>query len=511
MVINEGGGTESGGGTAGTAGATGPGGSPRGRLLSAVRRLRTSRSAARDQTGQGDTETDPARAVQGEATADHEEVVPHGLRVASEWTWRLLLLVLGGLAIGYVLIQLSVVVVPVFIAVLVTALLVPATGAISRAVPRSLAAFLTLLGLFIVIFGLLTLVGQQIAVGYQGLVKQVISGVAEIQAWLVHGPLQLSQSEITRTFKNLGQALSTKQITAGALQVGTTVGHVVAGLFIALFTTYFFLYEGERIWAWLVRLLPRASWERVDTAARQGWVSLTAFVRATVLVALVDAIGITLVAVVLRVPFALPIGVLVFLSSFVPLIGAFVSGSVAVLVALVAQGPVVAALMLLGVLAVQQMEAHLLQPFLLGRFVRLHPLAVLLAIAAGGYLFGIVGALFAVPLTAVTNGVVRSITSDNRSRRTPPSGTPPTGPPGTGPEPGEPGTGPSSPSTEAAGSSRAEQAVGEASSPVAPSAEEAPPPDQVPPPEATTSPPPGEETSGSDEEPDSPHEPRTDR
>ncbi len=507
-MINEGGDTDSGAGAAGTVGAAEPGGRSRGRLLSAVRRLRMGRSGAQDQASQADPENGTAGSAQGEHSADQAEVVPHGLRVASEWTWRLLLLVAGGLAIGYVLIQLSVVVVPVFIAILVTALLVPATGAISKVVPRSLAAFLTLLGLFIVIFGLLTLVGQQIAVGYQGLVKQVVSGFAEIQAWLVHGPLQLSQSEITRTFKNLGQALSTKQITAGALQVGTTVGHVVAGLFIALFSTYFFLYEGERIWAWLVRLLPRGGWERVDTAARQGWVSLTAFVRATVLVALVDAVGITIVAVVLRVPFALPIGVLVFLSSFVPLIGAFVSGSVAVLVALVAQGPVVAALMLLGVLAVQQMEAHLLQPFLMGRFVRLHPLAVLLAIAAGGYLFGIVGALFAVPLTAVTNGVVRSIASSNRSRRAQPPGAPPTGPPGT--RPGQPGAGPSTEAAEPPTATRTGTAA-EVSPPVEASGTQAPSPERVPPPAATTSPPPGEEASGASEEPAPPDAPRTDR
>ncbi|SFF88180.1 Predicted PurR-regulated permease PerM [Actinopolymorpha cephalotaxi] len=504
-MINEGGATGSGegaagtAGTAGTAGASGSGARSRGRLRGAVRRLRPGRSGA---TGQADPEADPARAAQGEDAPDRAELVPHGLRVAGEWTWRLLLLAVAGLAIGYVLLKLSVVVVPVFIAILVTALLVPATGVISRAVPRGLAALLTLIALFIVIFGLLTLVGQQVAVGYQGLVKQVVSGVAEIQTWLVHGPLHLSQSEITRTFKNLGNTFSTKQVTAGALQVGTTVGHLVAGFFIALFSTYFFLYEGERIWTWLVRLLPRSGWERVDAAGRQGWVSLTAFVRATVLVALVDAIGITIVAVILRVPFALPIGVLVFLASFVPLVGAFVSGSVAVLVALVAQGPVVAALMLLGVLAVQQLEAHLLQPFLMGRFVRLHPLAILLAIAAGGYLFGIGGALFAVPLTAVTNGVVRSVAAGSRSQRARPSGPPPGG--ATGSPQGE-----SPPAAD--GTPRASQPGGETTSRTAPPAADEPSPAQVPPPEATTSPPPGEESQGTGEEPAPPDEPRTDR
>ena len=157
-------------------------------------------------------------------------------------------------------------------------------------------------------------------------------------------------------------------------EVGTAVGHVVAGFFIVLFSTYFFLADGDRIWAWLVRLAPRAARERVDASGRVAWVSLTQFVRATVLVALADAIGIMLVAWFLDVPFVVAIGVLVFLGAFVPMIGATVAGSVAILVALVDQGPWTAVLMLIGVIVVQQIEGHVLQPFLMGRFVSLHPL-----------------------------------------------------------------------------------------------------------------------------------------
>ncbi|HEY6737615.1 MAG TPA: AI-2E family transporter, partial [Actinopolymorphaceae bacterium] len=191
----------------------------------------------------------------------------------------------------------------------------------------------------------------------------------------------------------------------GALRVGTTVGHVVAGFFLALFATIFFLYQGDKIWAWVVRLFPSGARASADGAGRTAWVSLTAFVRATVLVAFVDAVGITVVALILRVPLALPIGVLVFLSSFIPIVGAVLSGAVAVLVALVAHGPVIALIMLGGVLAVQQLESHILQPLLLGRLVSLHPLAVILAIATGSFLAGIIGALFAVPIVAVVNGV----------------------------------------------------------------------------------------------------------
>jgi predicted PurR-regulated permease PerM len=194
-------------------------------------------------------------------------------------------------------------------------------------------------------------------------------------------------------------------------EVGTAVGHVVAGFFIVLFSTYFFLSDGERIWSWLVRIAPRAARERVDASGRVAWVSLTQFVRATVLVALADAIGIMVVAAVLGVPFVVAIGVLVFLGAFVPMIGATVAGTVAVLVALVDQGPWTAVLMLGGVILVQQIEGHILQPFLMGRFVSLHPLGVIVAIGCGVLVAGIAGALIAVPLAAAGNAVAQHLAS----------------------------------------------------------------------------------------------------
>jgi predicted PurR-regulated permease PerM len=187
---------------------------------------------------------------------------------------------------------------------------------------------------------------------------------------------------------------------------------VLAGFFIVLFATYFFLADGARIWAWFVRLAPRAARGHVDSSGQVAWVSLTQFVRATVIVAAVDAIGIMIVAAVLGVPFVMAIGVLVFLGAFVPMVGATVAGTVAVLVALVAQGPVTALLMLGGVILVQQIEGHVLQPFLMGRFVSVHPLGVIVAIGCGVLLAGIAGALMAVPLAAAANAVVQHLASD---------------------------------------------------------------------------------------------------
>ena len=263
---------------------------------------------------------------------------------------------------------------------------------------------------------LLTFVGQQVATGVNDLADQVVKGLDQIEDWLKTGPLQASDSQINDYIQTAQKAITEGSSEGGALsqvtEVGTAVGHVVAGFFIILFATYFFLADGERIWAWLVRLAPRASREHIDSSGKVAWISLTQFVKATVIVAAVDAIGIMIVAAVLGVPFVLAIGVLVFLGAFVPMVGATVAGTVAILVALVDQGPITALLMLGGVILVQQIEGHVLQPFLMGRFVSLHPLGVIIAIGAGVIVAGIAGALIAVPFAAAANAVVQHLATN---------------------------------------------------------------------------------------------------
>lgn len=188
--------------------------------------------------------------------------------------------------------------------------------------------------------------------------------------------------------------------------MGVTVGHVAAGTLIALFCTLFFLIDGRGIWAWLVGLMPRGSRERVHQAGRRGWVTLGAYTRTQILVAGVDAVGIGVGAAILQLPLVVPLAVLVFFGSFIPFVGAIVTGSIAVLVALVTQGWVSALVMLAIVLIVQQLEGHVLQPFLMGHAVSLHPVAVLLVVTTGSLVAGIIGALFAVPLAALVNTVV---------------------------------------------------------------------------------------------------------
>ncbi|HET9827283.1 MAG TPA: AI-2E family transporter [Nocardioidaceae bacterium] len=346
--------------------------------------------------------------------------VPFGVDLAAAWSWRLLVVVAAGYVVAQGIALFAVVVLPLVIALFLTALIIPVVNLLERArVPRGLASLLAVAGTIGVMVMLLTFAGQQIAQGASDLSAQVVTGLDQIREWLKNGPLQASDSQIDGYIRSAQNAVtsSNKQIVARLTEVTTAVSHIVAGVFIILFGTYFFLADGNRIWWWIVRIFPRASRARADSSGRIAWTSLTAFVRATVLVAATDALGIMVIAAILKVPFVFAIGVLVFIGAFIPMIGAFLSGTVAVLVALVDHGPVVALVMLGGVVLVQQIEAHVLQPFLLGRLVSVHPLGVIVAIAMGVLLAGIAGALVAVPFAAAANAVVLHLADHARVQR----------------------------------------------------------------------------------------------
>ena len=369
-----------------------------------ARRLFSQWSALRDER---ERQLAPPVVLRGDAG---RATVPPGFDAAAAWSWRFLVVVAAVAVIGWVLNFLIVLVVPVVVSLLIAALVVPLVDRLARwGVPRGLASLLTVLGGIALVVALLTFVGQQVAGGASDLADSTVQGLEEIRTWLREGPLHATESQIDGYIGQAQEAITEGfgdgELVSRLTEVGTTLGHVFAGFFIILFATYFFLADGTRIWAWIVRLSPRTARARFDSSGRVAWISLTQFVRATVVVALVDAIGIAVWAAVLGVPFVAAIGVLVFLGAFIPMVGATVAGSVAILVALVDQGPWVALLMLIGVIVVQQVEGHVLQPFLMGRWVSVHPLAVIVAIATGVLVAGIVGALVAVPLAAALNAV----------------------------------------------------------------------------------------------------------
>lgn len=336
--------------------------------------------------------------------------VPWAFDLAAAWSWRFLVIAAAGYVVLWILARFSVVFVPLAVALLIAALAAPVVKSAARVgIHRKLASAIVVVGGLATVVLLLTFVGTQVSRGFADLSDQVVSGLEEIRRWLREGPLRASDSQINEVITNAQEAISSssEEVVRRVTEVGTAIGHIVAGFFIVLFASYFFLADGSRIWAWVVRLFPRAARVRTHESGKVAWLSLTQFVRATVIIAFADALGIVVVALILDLPFATAIGVLVFLGAFVPMVGATISGSVAVLVALVAQGPVVALLMLGGVILVQQVEAHVLQPFLTGRFVSLHPLGVIVAIGVGVLFAGITGALLAVPLVAAVNAVVQ--------------------------------------------------------------------------------------------------------
>jgi predicted PurR-regulated permease PerM len=358
-------------------------------------------------------EPEPVAIAAGTSNFSHAEV-PYGVDLAAAWGWRLLVIAAAVYLLWFVVSFLAVLVIPVVVALLISALVVPVVDWLERVgVRRGLGSFLVVVVTIGMVAALLTFAGQQVANGADDLANSTVDGLDKIRNWLQDGPLHASDSQINDYIQSIQDAI-TKQTQEGGFigkvtEVGAAVGHVLAGFFIVLFSTYFFLSDGDRIWAWVVRLSPRAARERVDSSGRVAWISLTQFVRATVIVAATDAILIGLGAAILGVPFSLAIGVLVFLGAFVPIVGATVAGTVAVLVALVDQGLVTALIMLAVVIGVQQLEGHVLQPFLMGRWVSVHPLAVILAIGAGVLTAGVAGALVAVPLAAAANAVVQHL------------------------------------------------------------------------------------------------------
>ncbi|WP_312858300.1 AI-2E family transporter [Pseudonocardia pini] len=342
--------------------------------------------------------------------------IPTPLRVLSEVCARALIIAAAFGLLVFLIIQLRVVVVPVAISVLVSALMAPVVHALVRnRVPRGLSVAITLIGGFALIGGLLSFVVNTFIGGFPDLQRQLTSSLTAIQQFLAAPPFNLSSEQLRNLPAQIGQAITNSQasLTSGVLTTAATVTEVGAGIALTVFTLIFFLYDGSKIWTFLLKAAPRRRRQKVDVAGRRAFATLVGYTRATVLVAFVDAIGIGIGLWAVGVPLVVPLAALVFLGAFIPTVGAVISGAVAVLIALVANGLIPAVIILAVVIGVQQLEGHVLQPLLLGRAVRLHPLAVVLAVAAGVVIGGIPGALLAVPLLAVVSAAVRSFVRDD--------------------------------------------------------------------------------------------------
>lgn len=358
------------------------------------------------------TETVATRSSLEEEQATPGNYVPTALRVAAAWSWRIVIVGVVLVAGVWGFTNLSALIVPLIIALIVAAPLERLVTRMNRiGIHRALGSIIAILLLFGVAVGLGTLASTAFVSESSQLRDAAVEGFDTFVAWLVDGPIGIEQAQIDEVVENVRSFVEDNMmgVATGAMSVGSAIGTLLAGVVIGLVALFFFMRDGNKIWTWTVNLLPDASVERADHAGHHAWVTLRRYTQTTVFVAFVDAVGIGLAAWVLGVPLAVPIAIIVFLFSFVPLIGATLSGAIAALVALVDGGWTTALLMLAAVLIVQQIEGNVLYPWLFGKAASIHPLAVLLTISAGTLTMGLIGAIIAVPILATLYAFKRGL------------------------------------------------------------------------------------------------------
>jgi predicted PurR-regulated permease PerM len=335
--------------------------------------------------------------------------VPPLLNDLAGWTWRLLLLAGAGYALVTLSDKLYFVVLPLIVGLLATALAHPLVSFFRRrGLPRAAATWLTVVIAAGVIAGIFYLVVQRASDQYPTLVADLQRTVTSVENFLKRD-LHIGGG----TVNNLGNRITTylqahqSSIASSGVSVAARAGEVIAGVVLWFFITFFFLYDGDNIWDWIVGLVPPGGRERMRGAGDKAWARVAGFVRGTFLIALIHGLVAGISLEILRVPLVLPLALLVFVGSFIPIVGALAFGGLAVLITFVTRGAV-PGIVFIGILVVDnQVEAHILQPFLVGRYVRLHPLVVAISIAGGSLLEGLPGAILAVPFVAVSYAVAK--------------------------------------------------------------------------------------------------------
>lgn len=345
---------------------------------------------------------------------DAAEYVSLGVRVAASWGWRLIIIGVAVAALLWMIVQVRIVVIPLLIAILLTALLRPIVNkTMTVGLPKWLGVLAALFTLIFAVSALSYLVFTRFQSGFGGLQYATIKATNQLIEWLEEGAffgMSFSSDNLRQLFDQAMQFFSVDNMVlwSGALEIGTTVGQFLMGLLLCLFTTIFLLIDGERIWMWTLGFLPARAHAATHAAGKAGWESIGQYVRVQIFVAFVDALGIGVGAAILGLPLVIPLAILVFLASFIPFLGAILTGLLATFVALVYSGPVTALIMLAIVILVNQIEGHILQPLVMGNAVRVHPLGVVVAVTTGALIAGIPGALFAVPIVASLNAMVHT-------------------------------------------------------------------------------------------------------
>lgn len=353
----------------------------------------------------------PNAAHERDQTVNAAVEVPLGVRVAAAWSWRLILIGIALAALVWLVSQVAIIVIPVIVALLLSALLYPIVHIFERkGWQRWLGVLTAMVTFLIAVTALVWLIVSQLRSGFGDVARKSTQAWHDILLW-GESAFGLSPEDVNAFFEQIMKTINDNQgqIWSGALSATISVGQIVAGTLLTLFSLIFLLIDGKRIWYWVLGFFPQRAHAPADAAGKNGWVSVGQYVRVQVLVAFIDAVGIGLGAVLLGVPLPIPIAILVFIGSFIPFLGAISTGALAVFIALVYNGPLNALIMLSVVILVNQIEGHVLQPLVMGSAVKVHPLGVVLAVSTGALLAGVPGALFAVPLTAAASSMVNTL------------------------------------------------------------------------------------------------------
>ncbi|HEY5881269.1 MAG TPA: AI-2E family transporter [Nakamurella sp.] len=335
----------------------------------------------------------------------------HGIIEYSQWTLRLLIIGVGLVAAFWIMGQLWSVLLPIFFGLLLATILWPPVRFMRRKLPNALAALLALVGLLVIMGGLIAVLAPQVTSQAADLVDRATAGLTTLQEWLAGPPFNLGPDALGGLLdQGIAQIQSnSQQILAVVLGSLGAIGSAIVTLVLALVLCFFFLKDGPKFVPWLRTWIGRTAGRHFAALSDRVWTALGQYVWSQAAVAAIDGIFIGLGVWILGVPFALPIAVLTFFGGFVPIVGAFVAGSVAVLVALVSNGIWTAVGVLAIVLVVQQLEGNVMQPILVGRTMNIHAAVTIAVVALGGTLFGIVGAFLAVPAVAVVQVIARYV------------------------------------------------------------------------------------------------------
>lgn len=386
-------------------------------ILSRTRRRAVdARKGVRSRLDQSRTTT--MRAEEAYAFADAESsapvghTVPGGLKEAAAWSWRILLIAALVYVAARALSHVPIVTIPFITSLLLAAVLTPVRRwlNVKARIPHSIAAFIALLIGVTAIVAIFWFIAGQVRSNAPRMIEGFVSFVDQAGMWLRDGPLQMNDEQVAAYSAEISAFLTRNQesLLSGAISTLSTLTHLIGGFLLLLLTTFFMLRDGETIWSWTLSLLPRRSRRRLDQVGRAGWHTVGGFVRGQTVIAFLHASTLFVLLWGLHVPMALALAVLIFVASYVPILGMTVAGLFCVIVSLIEHGPGAALVVAIAILVLVQLEAHLLQPLIMAHHVEVHPLGVAMAVLAGTTIGGIAGALFAVPLVAFVNATIRA-------------------------------------------------------------------------------------------------------